>query len=165
MLSGRVTDKILFVAIYSVIAILVVIQGGRKMTNYVLDAAFYNDYLMPWKIDLIDMRHRTVVWPDYKTQDPVGYMQLLMKNMASAGLTPPKSNAAEDYLYRLNKFGEKTQQILLVGTSELITLYNLPESTFKRIDRFIDGESDADAGHFTGNLSTDGISRIGYWKF
>lgn len=164
MLSGRLTDKVLFVAIYSVVAIVVVIHGGRLMTNYVLDTVFYNDYLMPWKLQLISMRHLTFAWPELKAQDPAGYMQTLVQSMAAAGVVPPKSNTAKCYLYQLNKFGEKARQILIVGTSEKIILYNLPESTFTRMDRLIDNQADANAGHFTGIPSKDGVSLIGHWQ-
>lgn len=92
-------------------------------------------------------------------------MQSLMAAMHAAGLTPPKSNTSKCWLYRLNKFGEPAQQVLIVGTLENIVLYNLPATTFNRLDRFIDDEADAAAGHFTGQWSTDGVTRIGHWKF
>lgn len=165
MLSGRVTDKMMFVTIYSVVAILVVIQGGRHMTNYVLDAAFYNDYLMPWKLQLIAMRHQSTSWPELMSYNPGAYMQSLVVAMHAVGLTPPKSNTSKCWLYQLNKFGNSVQPVLIVGTVKNMVLYNLPVSTFNRLDHFIDNETDAAAGQFTGQWSTDGTTRIGYWKY
>ena len=164
MLSGRVTDKMLFVTIYTLVAMLVVIQGGRQVTNYVLDVMFYNNYLMPWQVQLIVMRQQTTQWPVYREHDPAGYMRALVDAMALKGLAAPESNTDKHYVYKLNKFGEKEQQILIVGTLEKIILFNLPESTFNRIDWFIDSHLDATTGRFTGKVSTDGISRIGYLK-
>jgi hypothetical protein len=165
MLSGRVTDKMVFVAIYTLVAMLVVIQGGRHITNYVLDTVFYNDYLMPWKLQLTAMRHQTVNWPEYVSHDPGAYMSSLVTTMRANGLAVPKSNMEQSYVYRLNKFGEKAQQILIVATREKIILFNLPPGTFDRLDDFADGRIDASAGAFTGQWSTDGITRIGYWKY
>lgn len=164
MLSGRVTDKLVFVSIYTLVAVLVVIQGARHIANYVVDATFYNDFLHPWEMQLLAMRHQSIHWPLLDKGDPGAYMQALISAMQSSGFAPPKSNADQAYVYRIHKIGERPQQILIVATIERMTLYNLPTSTFERLDRFIDGYCDPASGRLTGRWSTDGITRIGEWK-
>jgi len=164
MLSGRVTDKMVFVAIYTVVAMVVVMPGARHIANYAADVVFYHDYLMPWKMRLVTMRHQTTHWPAWVDHDPGAYMRALMRVMRTGGLEPPNSNTEYGYVYRLNKFGEKARQILIVGTNEEMILYNLPAGTFDRLDRFIDGRLDPAAGRFTGRWSSDNITRIGHWK-
>jgi len=164
MLSGRVIDKMVFVAIYTIVAMLVIIQGARYVANVALDTVFYKDYLVVWRMKLLTMRHQTIDWPDYDPQDPGAYMHALERVMCKAGLAPPKSNTDKAHVYRLSRFGDRTGQVLLVGTDRGMILYNLPVSTFGRLDTMIDGDVDPDRGDFTSVWSTDRVTRIGYWN-
>lgn len=164
MLSGRVTDKLVFVAIYTLVAVLVVIKGARHVANYAMDAGFYHDYLQPWEAQLTAMRYRTIPWPPLNDGDPGAYMQALLDVMSASGLTAPKSNTAQAYVYRIRKIGEGTRQVLIMATIERLTLYNLPVTTFERLDRFIDGRSDPESGRLTGRWSADGVTLIGNWR-
>jgi hypothetical protein len=164
MRLGRLTDNMAFVAIYSLVAMAVVIPGASFTANYAIDTIFFNNYLRPWEMLLVELRHRTVAWPDYATGDPGAYMQALVEVVKAAGLTPPQSNTGRDYIYQLNKIGERLQPVFLVGTVEQMHLFNLPASTFKRLDRLIDGQSGPAAGRFTGTWSTDGVTYIAHWR-
>lgn len=164
MLSGKGADKLLFTTIYVVVAVLVVVQGARAIANFALDASFYNNWLRFWQVQLVQMRYRTIVWPAYDRQDPAVYMETLVRLMQREGLTPPGSNTGKEYLYRLSRFGQRSVQLLLVCTREQIVIFNLPESTFRRIDRFVDGNVSPETGQFTGSWSADGMTRIAVWK-
>ena len=164
MLSGRVTDKMVFVAIYTIVAVLVIIQGARHVANLALDTTFYNDYLVVWEVQLLTLRHQTTAWPDLNPHDPGAYMEALESVMRAGGHEPPMSNTDRAHIYRLRQFGEQPKQVLFVGTNEQMIIYNLPVSTFERLDHFIDGGVDPDQGRFTGRWSEDRITRIAYWK-
>lgn len=161
MRAGQVTDKIFFAAIYTMVAVLVV-HTGRGIVHYALDAAFYRDYLQPWERSLVALRNQTAQWPAYDRQDPVGYMQALTAMMKARGIAPPSSNTAQAFIYRFARFGRKPHKVLLVGTPGRMILYNVPARTFERLDRFIDGRFDPEAGAFTGQGSADGATWIAY---
>ena len=162
MLSGKLTDKLLFVAIYIAAGILVV-YGARCITNYALDIRFYQDFLLPWKTTFLAMRHQAPIWPEANGEDPMGAMQTLVRHLQEKGIEFPKSNTTYPFVYRLNKFGERDQRILMVFRQNKMLLYGLPASSFNRLDRIIDGFSDAEHGDFTGRKSTDQISCIAQW--
>ncbi len=163
MFSGRTTDKLVFTAIYITLA-LVVIWGARSIVNFALDSSFFRDYLLPWEVRLVALQYQQPVWPGNKEHDPMNYMLSLVRKMRTKGIQPPQSNTEHAFIYRLNKFGEKSRRILLVYRDGKIIIYGLPESTFNRLDRFIDGQLDPQDGVFTGRWSTDRITRIGQWK-
>ncbi|MBT8341551.1 MAG: hypothetical protein HKP58_20605 [Desulfatitalea sp.] len=163
-ISGSATDKLMFAAIYIGIAVILVIQGARHLADYALDASFFNDYLCLWETRLVEMRQGAINWPPQDRNDPAGYMQQLADVMRRQGISPPRSNTDRPYVYRLQRFGRRAVQVLLVSTRQGITLFNLPTATFERIDRFVDGASNPDSGSFTGNMSADGVTRIAYWK-
>jgi hypothetical protein len=162
MVSGRVADKLIFAAIYTAVAVLVV-GGARQLTNYALDAVFYRDYLMQWEVSLIALRQKQASWLAYDKQDPMAYMQHFVRRMQAEGLQAPQSNTAHAYVYRLHKFGEPARRILLVCLDNRIILYGLPASSFDRLDQFVDGQSDPAGGDFTGRWSSDRMTRIAQW--
>lgn len=164
MISGRLSDKVAFVVIYTLVSVLIVIKGAQTVANYAVDVVFYHEYLQPWETRLIAIRHQIALWPPMDTGDPGAYMRGLVKIMSANGLAPPKSNTKEAYVYRIRKIGERTQQVLVKATLEQMVIYNLPVSTFDRLDRFIDGRSDPAAGRLTGRWSTDGVTRIADWR-
>ena len=162
--TGRVADKLMFVAIYLAASVLVVWGAGR-ITNYAQDARFYRTYLKPWEMRLLALRYKPVEWPVYIESNPATYMQAVTRVMQVNGVQPPESNTDFGYTYRLQKFGDEVHQILLVFRDNHLVIYGLPRITFDRLDRFIDGSSDPDRGNFTGRWSTDRVTRIGYLKF
>ena len=160
--SGRFVDKSIFVVIYTAVALLVV-MGAHRLTDYTIDLAFYQDYLVPWEVSLMAWRQKQIEWKTDDGHDPVAYMQDLVLQMQAKGLQPPQSNTARAYVYRLNRFGAHARQILLVYKDGRIILYGLPPSSFERLDRFIDGHSDPQSGEFTGQWSSDQVTRIAQW--
>ena len=123
--SGRFVDKSIFVVIYTAVALLVV-MGAHRLTDYTLDLAFYQDYLVPWEVSLMAWRQIQIEWKTDDGHDPVAYMQDLVLRMQAKGLQPPQSNTARAYVYRLNRFGAHARQILLVYKDSRIILYGLP---------------------------------------
>lgn len=162
-LSGRTADKLTFAAIY-LAAALFVVWGGRRTMDYARDAVFYRDYLMSWEVQLTAMRYRAVQWPRLSAGNPVAYMQEIVRLMQTNGVQPPASNTADAFIYRLNAFGDRDCNLLLVFRDSQIVLYGLPRETFDRLDKFIDGRVDPQHGVFTGRWSVDGQTRIGHWK-
>jgi hypothetical protein len=152
-----------FAAIYLVVAVLLVWGAGR-IANYAVDFRFYRDFLIPWEVRLLEMRHRSFHWPAFKKDHPVAYMQSVVDVMKSNGMQLPKSNTRHAFIYRLNRFGADATKILLVFNDNKITIYGLPSATFERLDQFVDGHADSDQGDLTGQLSRDQITMTGSWK-
>lgn len=163
MRSPMAIDKIAFVLIYVAIA-MIVMWAARSVTNYALDTNFYQNFLTAWEARLVAMRYKKVSWEPYDGKSPSDYMQSLIKVMQDNGLSPPPSNTEHRFIYRMNKFGDRSRQIMLLFHNDRLILYGLPQSTFNRLDRFIDGLSDPHRGHFTGIWSSDNITKIGTWK-
>ena len=161
--TGKVTDKLIFTAIYLVVAFLVVWGSGR-LVNYAVDFGFYRDFLMPWEMRLLEMRHRSVRWPAFKKGHPVAYMRAVVEVMKSNGMQLPMSNTDHPFIYRLYRFGGDATKILLVLHDNKLMIYGLPGPTYKRLDRFVDGRIDSGRGDFTGQLSRDQITMIGSWR-
>jgi hypothetical protein len=163
MLSGRVADKLIFTAIY-VMAAVMMMWGVRITVNYALDVRFYQTYLSQWRVRLLAMQDQAPGWPEFDGRDSVRYMETLVAFMSKKGVRPPQSNTDRPFIYRLAKFGDRAQQILVVFDHNSIMLFGLPATTFDRLDHFIDGVADPDHGDFRGRWSSDQISRIGRWK-
>jgi len=163
MLSGKLTDKLLFTAIYCALGFLA-IWGARSITNYALDVRFYREYLQQWQTSMLALRHQASAWPPRGDMEAVDYMQVLMRHLRVNGVSVPSSNTEYPFVYRLSKFGERSQRILMLYDQNRLILYGLPESTFEHLDHFIDGQSDPGHGDFTGRWSADQISRIAQWK-
>lgn len=162
-LSPKAADKLTYTAIYLVLAVIAV-WGGGKVANYAVDFGFYRDFLMPWEVRLMEMRHRSLRIPVFKREHPIAHMESIVEVMKSNGLPLPHSNTKHAFVYRLSRFGGEKNNILLVFNGRQILIYGLPGATFKRLDRFVDGRIDASQGDFTGRLSKDRITYIGAWK-
>lgn len=162
-LTGKVADRLMFTAIYLVVALLVVWGTGR-LANYAADFGFYRDFLMPWGMRLLEMRHRPVQWPAFKKGHPVAYMQAVAEAMKSNGMQLPMSNTDHPFIYRLNRYGGDATKVLLIFHDNKLIIYGLPCATFNRLDRFVDGQIDSGRGDFTGRLSRDQITMIGSWR-
>ena len=162
--SSRAIERCFFTAIY-IAVVLLVIYGAHQITNLVLDINFIHHYLDPWEVQVVALRSQGGVLPQFTEHNPADYMRALVSMMRAHGVQPPDSNTQVEFVYRLNRFGEKTRSILLVYVDGRMILYGLPASTFDRLDRHIDGLADPLNGRFTGEWSADRITRIGSWRF
>ena len=163
MNRGKVTDKLLFTALY-VAAAVVAVWGARQATNAVLDIRFYQDFLLPWQAGLLTLRLQAPEMPAYHKEAPQEYMNALVAHMRLHGVAYPASNTEHPFIYDLNKFGERARRILMVFNGGRMVLYGLPPATFDRLDGVIDGRRDPARGDFTGSWSADQVSRIAQWK-
>lgn len=163
MNRGKVTDKLLFTALYVAAAVMAV-WGARLVTNAALDFRYYRDFLLPWQTALLALRHQAPDAPAYQKEAPMDYMNALVTHMRLHGVTFPSSNTGHPFIYDLNKFGERSRRILMVFDRGRMVLYGLPPTTFDRLDGIIDGRPDPDRGDFTGRWSADQVSRIAQWK-
>jgi len=162
-LSPKGADKLSYVAIYLLLAVIAV-WGGGKVVNYAVDFSFYRDFLMPWEVRLLEMRHRSLRIPAYTREHPVAYMESIVDVMKANGMPLPTSNTEHAFVYRLSRFGGDKNKILIVFNGRKILIYGLPDATFRRLDRFVDGRFDSTQGEFTGQLSKDRVTYIGAWK-
>ncbi len=163
-LSPKGADKLTYIAIYLVLAVIAV-WGGGKVINYAVDFGFYRDFLMPWEVRLMEMRHRSLRIPTFEREHPMAHMASIVEVMKANGMPLPHSNTEHAFVYRLSRFGGEKSNVLLVFNGRKIMIYGLPEATFRRLDRFVDGRVDANEGAFTGQLSNDRVTYIGAWKF
>lgn len=161
--TPKAADKLTYTAIYLIVAVLAV-WGGGKIVNYAADFGFYRDFLMPWEMRLMEMRHRSLRMPVFNQDHPVASMQSIVEVMKANGMALPHSNTEHAFVYRLRRFGGGGRRILLVYSGTRIIIYGLPSETFRRLDRFVDGRSDDRQGDFTGRLSTDRMTIIGSWN-
>ncbi len=162
-LSPKGADKITYTALYLVVTVIAV-WGGGKIINYAADFGFYRDFLMPWEVRLLEMRHRSLQIPDFRRGHPMDHMSTIVEVMKANGMSLPNSNTEHAFVYRLHRFGGEKSNILLVFNGRRIVIYGLPAATFKRVDHFVDGRVGADQGEFTGYLSKDRLTYIGAWK-
>jgi hypothetical protein len=162
-ITPKIADRGMHAVIYLVLALSVVWAGG-KVINFAMDFGFYRDFLMPWEVRLLEMRHRSIPMPAFKRNHPMGHMQAVVNLMKTNGMTLPNSNTEHAFVYRLNRFGGESSNILLVFNGRQIVIYGLPNTTFKRVDRFVDGRADTHGGDFTGRLSRDRSTFIGSWN-
>ena len=162
-LSGKAVDKLVFIVLYGGLIALVV-WGGSRLINYSLDSKFYKDFLLQWESSLSSYSVKSGIWPDFSGGNHVEYMDNLSQLMERVDISPPKSNTGHSYVYRIEKIGKEQDDIFILGFSSRIFLYGISKDTFKRIDRFVDGEVDKKKGFFTGFLSKDGRTYIGVWR-
>jgi hypothetical protein len=153
----------MFVAIYGVVA-LIVVWGAGRITDHAVDVRFYRDFLLPWEMRIVALRYKHVDWPAFEAHNPSAYMQALISLMKAYGIDPPESNTERRYIYRLTKFGGKANRLLIVYHDNRLIIYGLPRMTFDRLDRLIDGKQDPGDGNFTGRWGADRLTRIGYLK-
>ncbi|MEJ2153997.1 MAG: hypothetical protein P8X96_01535 [Desulfobacteraceae bacterium] len=161
--SPRGVENLTHAATYLVLAILVV-WGGGKVINYAADFGFIRDFLMPWEVRLIELQHRSFKIPPFNRDHPMAYMEDIVSLMKANGMPLPDSNTEHAFVYRLRRVGGETRNILLVFNGRKIKIYGLPDTTFKRLDQYVDGRVDPLGGDFTGRLSKDRITFIGSWK-
>ena len=161
--SPKGADKLSFITIYLVLAVIAV-WGGGKVINYTVDFGFYRDFLMPWEVRLMEMRHRSLRIPKFKREHPMAHMASIVEVMKANGMPLPHSNTEHAFVYRLSRFGGEISNVLLVFNGRKIMIYGLPGATFRRLDRFVDGRVDENRGEFTGRLSNDRVTYIGAWR-
>ena len=163
VITGRSADKLIFAALYTLAAIIVVWGAGR-ITDKAADMRLYRDFLLPWETRVVALRYQNVSWPKFEKNNPAKSMQALIALMQMHGLDPPESNTGRRFVYRLRKFGGSAYQLLLVYHDHRLIIYGLPDKSFIQLDLLIDGIKDPGGGDFTGEWSTDGLTRIGIWR-
>jgi len=159
-LSGRATDRLASIAIYVWIAI-VVLWAGTTLINHSLETKFYKDFLLEWEVALQRYKSEGGRWPEFSGDNQVLYMDRLTQWMANKGMSPPLSNTERDYVYRLKRLGWPHERIFFLCFSHGMLLYGISEKTFRKLDRWIDGEADETKGLFTGRRGKDGIAYVG----
>ena len=149
VLTGKFTDKILSVMFYASI-MLFTVWAGLYLVDYSLDTRFYKEFLLKWEVTARGWRTEKNIWPLFEDDRHLEYMDELVGVMIGAGYSPPASNTSRPYIYRVKKTVGPVHLAFLLCFPDQIILYGLPEQTFNRLDRFIDGRQDSNNGLFTG---------------
>lgn len=134
-------NRILSILLY-IGAILLTVWAGAGAINYSLDSKFYDEFLSKWEIAIKRYNQIRAQWPAFTGSNHIGYMARLIQHMQSNQVTVPNSNTQFPYIYIMDRLGwnqEEIQIFVLCFTDKLI-LYNVPEETFDRIDRFVDSK-------------------------
>lgn len=163
MLSGRISDRFLSIALYTLIA-LGMVWFGSRLVNYTLDLRFYNEYLLRWEMALTKYRYQSNRYPEFNGGNHTQYMQQLVQLMIQSETTVPESNTEFPFLYWMNKVGYAGHNVFLLALSDRLVLYNLPSKTIYLLDKMVDGHQDLEQGLLTGQKSKDGVTYIGSWK-
>lgn len=158
--TGKNVDKLLSTLLY-IALIGLVAWGGARTINYTLESRFYKDFLMKWDVAIMSHSAKKGMWPHFSGSNHVEYMDNLVSMMSRNGVTPPKSNTKRSYVYRLKKIGPPAEDVFLLCFPDKITLYGISADTFIRIDTFIDGKHNENAGRFTGRSGKKGKTFIG----
>ena len=90
--------------------------------------------------------------------------EALIESMRQADITPPDSNTARQFVYRIEKVGDQAREIFLLAGPGKMMLYGLAAETLNRLDKNIDGSKDLNQGRLTAYRSKDGITYIGVWQ-
>jgi hypothetical protein len=144
-LSAKVTDRLCGWAIYVAVG-LVVLWGGIQLINYALEVKFYKDYLAKWEVLLEKHNSEDGAWPVFTVNDPSGYMNHLIKALRGKGAVVPRSNTDYPYVYRLDRLGCEDEKIVLLCLPSKIVLNGISERSFRRLDKWIDGNVDGKNG-------------------
>jgi len=163
ILTGKNVDKLLSTLLYIVLVGLVA-WGGIRIINYSLETRFYNDFLMKWDVAIISWSAKKGVWPHFSGGNHIEYMDNLVSTMSLNSVKPPRSNTKRSYVYRLKKIGPPAEDVFLLCFPDKIILYGISSDTFIRIDTFIDGKHNENAGRFTGRPGRNGKTFIGLWR-
>ncbi|MEW6264228.1 MAG: hypothetical protein AB1641_14255 [Thermodesulfobacteriota bacterium] len=160
--SGQAANKLVFAALYAGVVILTA-WGGMRLINYALCSRFHRDFLLKWEVALKAYRQEKGSFPDFIEGRHGEFMEDLIKRMRGRGVTPPESNTARPYVYNLKKIGRPDEVVLVLGLPDRLVVYGLAPETYATVDGFIDDQSDAGAGWFTGRIQPDG-TMVGVWR-
>ncbi len=144
---------------------LIVLAAGQKAIRYSKDLKFYNGYLLNWEIAMTRTCADTFIFPVFSGKNHIQYMDNLVKLMDKQSIRIPESNTKRPYIYQISKTDDvNLQPIFLLCFEKKIILYGLSQTTFFRLDKFIDGAFDANNGKFKGQLQKDNIHYDGIWN-
>jgi len=157
------TDRIAFMALY-VAAGAVVLWTGFQLTDYGLEMRFVNSFIKPWQVGLAGYDANQGIYPVFDGHNHVAYMEALIERMRQNGITPPDSNVAAAYRYRLNRFAGRDEDVFLLCLSGRIMIYGLSQKSLKRLDQAVDQTSGLASGQLIGRPGKSQTSYIGQWR-
>lgn len=155
--QGRTADRIITFGLYMT-AVGAVLWLSAATIDYALDARFYYFYLLKWEACVENCTAKGTVFPQFAGDNHEEYMIDLLTGLQVKDIAPPDSNTSKAYVYnivRINPF-EKSTPVFLLAMSNQLVLFNMPETTFKRVDHFVDGQAGMDTGRFLGKYNDNG---------
>lgn len=157
--QGRIADRIVMFTLY-ITTLSAVLWLSLKTIDYALDAKFYYFYLLKWENCIEAGTAKGIVFPEFTGDNHEEYMKGLLVLLQQNSIAVPHSNSSKAYVYnisRMNPF-EKNRPVFLLALSGRLFIYNLPETTFNRVDNFIDGKPTMNTGNFLGKPDSSGQS-------
>ena len=162
--SGKTAHRAVSIALYTAL-ILATVFAGTKGINYAIEAKFQQGFLIGWELAIQKLRADNGTWPHFSGGNHVVYMDGLLQEMRKRGITPPSSNTARAYIYRIKKIGWNSPEaeLFLLCFPDKIIVYGMPETTFKQTEALVDENPDPDKGRFSGRLGKNG-TYTGLWR-
>lgn len=160
--ANRVISILLYISV-----ILLTAWGGTRAINYSIDSKFYKDFLVKWEVSIKTYNHIQAQWPGFTGDNHVPYMDQLVHDMQRNQIVLPLSNTQFSYIYIMDKIGPGHQKckIFVLCFPDKMILYDLPQESFERIDRFIDGRVTPNMGQFQGRPGKLESIYTCIWKF
>lgn len=154
--QGRIADRTITFALY-IGVVGAVLWLSLKIIDYALDARFYYFYLLKWENSIDAYTAAGGAFPEFTGSDHEEYMNMLLTLFASSNISVPRSNTTKPYVYqvlRMDPFTE-SRAVFLLALHDRLFVFNLPETTFNRVDNFIDGRTDMNQGIFLGKFNSE----------
>jgi hypothetical protein len=161
--TAKSTDRIVFVVLYVSVGMLT-LWAGFRMADLGLEMRFVNDFLKRWEIGLAAYQADQGQWPVFNGNDHLAYMEELTRSMRRAGMSPPPSNLAAAYRYRLERFTGDSEEIFLLCLNDRIVLFGITEKTLEILDKAVDRRPDLSDGRLVGRPGKTKTTYIGQWR-
>lgn len=146
------------------LASLLVIRAGAGAIEYAGNLKFYHRFVLKWEQSLIHYHAGDAMPPAFSGSNHAPYMDALIQQFHSHGITAPASNTDKAYIYRLARFWpDKNEDIFLLGLDRKIILFGLSKTTFDMLDKKIDKTRDKKNGKFTGKKYKNSPFHTGIW--
>jgi hypothetical protein len=159
-LTARGTDRFSFGVLYLLVGLLALWMGFR-IINSGLEIRFLKDYLLQWESDLNAFTVQEGILPVFTGNNHTQYMDSLTLSMTQAGLDLPHSNTQVNYRYRVERFGDRSEEIFVLCLHDRMVLYGLSAKTLRSIDKALDGSVDLTRGRVSGRPGISGKTYIG----
>ena len=159
--ANRIISILLYISVISLTA-----WAGIGAINYSLDSKFYKDFLVKWEISIKKYNQMQAQWPPFTGSNHTRYMARLTGYLQHNQVAVPESNTQFPYIYIMDRHGwnQKQHQIFVLCFSDKLVLYNVPEETFDRIDRFIDSKPSPFQGRLQGRPDGKDTAYTCVWK-
>jgi len=162
---ARIIDRLSAFLLYLTL-MTIILFAGSKLINYALDAKFYHLFLLKWETTLNSFATTQKQFPVFTGGNHTDYMDNLVIILRQNSILIPHSNTGKHYIYQMSPINpfRRSKNMFILCFKNRIIIYNMPEATFKRLDKFIDGKHSMTKGAFVGKKGKNEKRYIGYYK-